>query len=450
MKIRILLLFILIILSSLVFAQTAPDTLWTKQLSGKRGNSIVQTNNYNFIVVGHKNGSQFFGDVYVIKIDSLGQVIWDTTFNNNNLEDSANSIKKIDNNYFIITGTFNYNPFLTKINSDGDSLWFKSYTNPEFYSSNSVDMDEDGNFAFCGENVVGYIVKTDSLGNQIWSEYYPDNVLLEQSSCNHIQFISDNNLAISGYAAYHLHPGNDWSESYLIKTDNLGNEIFYENFGFSYSTKFVYTNNDEFILITDEKSYKLDSDGNILWDIDLPFYATSIIEDENNYIIAGYDEGNPCVLKINGNGNQLWFAIYNTNTDDFIYDIIKTNDDCYVLTGRSGDNLYIMKLDSEGISNADDLIINNNFKCNNYPNPFNPTTTIYFSIPVNRDVELSIYNMKGQKIKILTEDFFESGNHSVVWSVDDNFGKSVSSGIYLYNLKVNGKTEAVNKCLLLK
>ena len=409
----------------------------------------MQTDNDNYIVVGHENGSQFFGDVYIIKIDSSGQIIWDITFNNNNLEDSANSIKKIDNNNFIITGTFNYNPFLTKINSDGDSLWYKSYANPDFFSSNSVDMDEDGNFAFCGENVFSYIVKTDSLGNQIWIEYYPDDYYLEFSFCNYIQFLPNNELAIAGSAVYHMHPGNDWSESYLIKTDNLGNEIFYENFEFSTSAEFVYTNNDNFIFISDEKIHKLDSDGNILWDIDIPFHSTSIIADENNYVIAGYDVGNPCVLKIDDNGNQLWFANYNTNSNDFIYDIIKTNDNGYALTGRSDDYLYIMKLDSEGISSAD-LIINSNFKCNNYPNPFNPTTTIEFSIQSDSNIELSIYNTKGQIIKTLTDSFFEKGNHSVIWNSDNNFGKSVSSGIYLYNLKVNGKTVAVNKCVLVK
>ncbi len=431
-------------------AQTAPDTLWTKQLSGKCGKSIVQTDNDNYIVVGHKNGGQFCGDVYIIKIDSLGQIIWDTTFNSTNMVDRANAIKKIDNNNFIITGTFNNNPFLTRINTDGDSLWFKSYTNPEFRTSNSVDMDEDGNFAFCGEDCVGYIVKTDSMGNQIWFEYYPDSYILDHSSCNHIRFISNNNLAIAGNAFYHVHPGHDWADSYLIKTDNLGNEIFYQNFEFSTSPKFVYTSYDEFIFIAYEKIYKLDSAGNILWDIDISFHSTSIISDENNFVIAGYHIGNPCVLKINGNGNQIWFANYNTYTNDYVYDIVKTNDDGFVLTGRSDDNLYIIKLGSEGISSADDLIINNNFKLSNHPNPFNPTTTISFSLQNNSNIELSIYNIKGQKVKQLIIDQLSAGQHSVVWDGNDENNQPVGSGIYFYKLKINGNSKAINKMILIK
>ena len=88
--------------------------------------------------------------------------------------------------------------------------------------------------------------------------------------------------------------------------------------------------------------------------------------------------------------------------------------------------------------------------CQNYPNPFNPTTTISFSIPKESTVELYIYNIKGQKIKTLVSDQFTVGQHSIIWNGDDDFGNSISSGVYLYKLNVNGKTELVRKCLLLK
>ena len=87
---------------------------------------------------------------------------------------------------------------------------------------------------------------------------------------------------------------------------------------------------------------------------------------------------------------------------------------------------------------------------NNYPNPFNPTTTIKFSIQNNSKVDLSIYNTKGQKIKTLIHNDFSKGDHSIIWQGDDNFGNYVSSGIYYYQLNVNDRIEAVKKCLLLK
>ena len=87
----------------------------------------------------------------------------------------------------------------------------------------------------------------------------------------------------------------------------------------------------------------------------------------------------------------------------------------------------------------------------NYPNPFNPTTTIKFSTAVNaNNAELVIYNLKGQKVKTLINETIPAGEHSVLWNGQDESGNSVRSGLYFYKLKVNGKTEAVKKCLLLK
>ena len=87
---------------------------------------------------------------------------------------------------------------------------------------------------------------------------------------------------------------------------------------------------------------------------------------------------------------------------------------------------------------------------NNYPNPFNPTTTIKFSIPEEGEVDLTIYNIKGQKIKTLAKNQYVKGDHSIIWNGNDELGNSVSSGLYFYRLNINGNTEAIKKCLLLK
>jgi len=89
---------------------------------------------------------------------------------------------------------------------------------------------------------------------------------------------------------------------------------------------------------------------------------------------------------------------------------------------------------------------------NNYPNPFNPTTTISFSLTteVTENTELVIYNLKGQKVKQLISDQLSEGKHSVAWNGTDENNKPVASGIYFYKLKISSKTEAIKKCLLLK
>jgi hypothetical protein len=87
----------------------------------------------------------------------------------------------------------------------------------------------------------------------------------------------------------------------------------------------------------------------------------------------------------------------------------------------------------------------------NYPNPFNPSTTISYKLPANvKNPIIEIFNIKGQKVKTLADNQFTPGSHSVVWNGKDESGKPVSSGIYFYKLQVNGKMESMKKCLLLK
>lgn len=100
--------------------------------------------------------------------------------------------------------------------------------------------------------------------------------------------------------------------------------------------------------------------------------------------------------------------------------------------------------------NKEYIIYNNKCKLTNYPNPFNPSTTINFSIQNDSKIELLIFNIKGQKIKTLINNNFSKGNHSLFWYGNDELNQPVSSGIYYYKLNVNGKTESVKKCLLLK
>ena len=87
----------------------------------------------------------------------------------------------------------------------------------------------------------------------------------------------------------------------------------------------------------------------------------------------------------------------------------------------------------------------------NFPNPFNPETTISFNLTAEdaENAELVIYNLKGQKVKQLISDRISAGQHSVVWNGKDDNGKSVSSGIYFYKLKT-ANFEKTRKMILMK
>ncbi len=98
----------------------------------------------------------------------------------------------------------------------------------------------------------------------------------------------------------------------------------------------------------------------------------------------------------------------------------------------------------------DESLFSPKIKLFNFPNPFNPETKIEYYITQETDVVLKIYNIKGQKVKTLVNEVLTAGEYSIIWDGRDYNQQTVSSGIYLYKLKVNSKREAVKKCLLLK
>ena len=83
----------------------------------------------------------------------------------------------------------------------------------------------------------------------------------------------------------------------------------------------------------------------------------------------------------------------------------------------------------------------------NYPNPFNPTTKISYSLSSVSDVSLSIYNIRGELVNELTSGLHQVGTHSVQWDGRNSLGEKVSTGVYIYSLSTpNG---VLNKRLVL-
>jgi hypothetical protein len=108
-------------------------------------------------------------------------------------------------------------------------------------------------------------------------------------------------------------------------------------------------------------------------------------------------------------------------------------------------------VDFSQFTGSDEVLPNNSVNClqQNYPNPFNPQTTISFSLAQTEKVKLSIYNIRGELVKELTNRQYETGLHKIIWNGKDSRGKNVASGIYYYKLLHNNTSE-VRKMILLK
>ncbi len=76
----------------------------------------------------------------------------------------------------------------------------------------------------------------------------------------------------------------------------------------------------------------------------------------------------------------------------------------------------------------------------NFPNPFNPSTEIRFSLEESGTVNISIFNTLGQQVRVLADGVYDMGEHSVTWDGKDNNGVNLATGSYLYQLRFNNRT----------
>ena len=171
----------------------------------------------------------------------------------------------------------------------------------------------------------------------------------------------------------------------------------------------------------------------------------------------------------------LLFELENFPPDEGTINLFINNESINQHHGETGIPIYVLPigeveitlklLDSQGLpfdppvedtinvyynpANTPDNNITTVTKLNNYPNPFNPSTNIYFTITDPTDVLIEIYNMKGQKVKTLVDRKYQAGRYFTTWNGTDSNNETITSGIYFYQLTSDHQNE-MKKCILMK
>lgn len=142
---------------------------------------------------------------------------------------------------------------------------------------------------------------------------------------------------------------------------------------------------------------------------------------------------------------EITFDSSDLTPDDYTCQIIITDD--------REETIVPVTLTVTGNNAEEELLINTTQILGIYPNPFNPQTTISFSLKDRAEVKLSIYNIRGQKVRTLVNNTIEAGIHEITWNGKDDNNKNVSSGIYfsVFDVDDNGSDyTSVKKVILLK
>ena len=439
----------------------------------------------NICITGYKNGIDSWNDIVTVKFDSNGNQLWDMVYQSPSWADRSEPVGlAIDNsNNIYVTGYSCYSTETTgycrcvtiKYNSDGDEEWVSIYDPvcDNWVEPSAITIDDYGSFYITGGDgsIDGWItlynfvtIKYDSDGLLQWDVFYYGNQY-GWATGKDISLDLDNNVIITG---------DCWEpeghEIVTIKYNNNGNLIWDSHLvtqSYPFTPDYIAIDSGNNSIVTCNGFYeyqivKYNQSGNELWVVNTIKPEDLAIDQEDNIYITGYIDifGNYdydyATVKYTPEGDQEWFIQYNGVDDysDYSKAIALDNSGNVYISGKCYSQNFdvscvTIKYSQTTSVNQGNYVIQEN-RLSNYPNPFNPSTTISFSIQNNSEVELSIFNVKGQRIKTLAQNDFTKGSHTIVWNGKDESGESVSSGLYLYKLNVNGKNLAMKKCLLLK
>tara|TARA_Y100001970_G_scaffold278639_1_gene384616 strand:- start:303 stop:1115 length:813 start_codon:yes stop_codon:yes gene_type:complete len=186
-------------------------------------------------------------------------------------------------------------------------------------------------------------------------------------------------------------------------------------------------------LIDIQTPYLIDFQGNVM-------ISSNMINEETKKVIVSDMKGG--TIKPNGKA-YLSIPVEFKGSN---YDIGQVQIDNINVAGFAGDLIdYVARSTTSEVK-----LIPHNFSLQqNFPNPFNPSTEIRFDLPEEGHVELSVFNMQGQKVKTLESSKMTPGYHAIVWNGTNDTGSRVSTGMYFYSIQTN-KFKAVKKMLFLK
>jgi len=208
------------------------NIIWKKLFENDIINSIIETDNNNFLLAGYEN---FGGSPYglLMEIDEYGNKKWKKTYKGNKYS-IFNSVIQTENESIVLCGatTSDNNGdqgLLIKTNKSGRQLWYKSFGGKRNDNFSSIVQTSDGGYAIVGylrsdENGKdGWLIKTSKTGNKKWEKTFGGE---DRDEFMKIINTSDGGFAIVGSTKS---DGNGGEDAWMIKTDDKGNEIKKDN-----------------------------------------------------------------------------------------------------------------------------------------------------------------------------------------------------------------------------
>ena len=395
----------------------------------------------NVIITGQSEGGKGFSfDIATIKYNSAGVEQWVVRYNSPaNFDDYPNSLAIDSNDNIYIAGQIRVAPgayfdYVTlKYNSSGQQQWIKTFngTGGGDDKANSVAVDGSGNVFVTGISNVdknaSYLtdivtIKYDASGNEVWKSQYDG-------------------------------PGKSSDGAVSIKLDGAGNIYVFGSSNGGLSTQMDYA------------TIKYNPQGAKIWETrynasggNTEEARAMVLDAKGDVYVTGNSAGptgrDYATIKYNSSGVEQWVMRYNGtgNAYDDALSIAVNSSGSVAITGSSpgatsATDYATVKYSQTTTDVESNKEIPTGFELSqNYPNPFNPETIISYKIQVAGNVSLKVYDILGNEIVTLVDEYQQAGSYNSQFSIRNY---KLSSGVYFYTLKTNGFT-STKKMILIK
>jgi uncharacterized delta-60 repeat protein len=471
------------------------DTLWLRYYNNpfNNGSTVhdMQIDNDGNIIITGQCGGTSLADYFTMKLDTNGNTLWTERYDEGDMDASQAMIVDNAGNIFI-TGTSwkinQSNNFLTiKYTPDGDTLWSYMWAGTENASdvAKDIELDSYGNVVIAGTTdwywgTGDYVtIKLNPAGDTVWVRKYDspehaheylkalvidnqDNIYVTgdiyKTGCNYnIVTIKYNAYGDTVWTRRYNGAGNGDDKVYAMEIDSEGN---------------IYLTGSSFVSGNgiDCLTMKYSSDGVLMWAKTYDEYsyhpdgATALALDNsgNVYVTGSASTSSSNIayltIKYDNDGNEKWVTKYDGpgyNGQDFASSVFVDNSGYVYITGSStgvttGNDVATIKY-SQVPNNVDETFrdLPSQFELSqNYPNPFNPSTKISWQSPVGSHQTLKVFDVLGNEIATLVDDYKSAGNYEVEFNPTSS-ARNLVSGIYFYQLKA-GEFIQTKKMILLR
>lgn len=414
------------------------DSLWSATYGGPSVEScraIIGLEDGGFLLGGSTDSfvsDDRYSNCWIVRIDSEGDSLWSRSIGASTISEVCRFFHRVDDNELLLVGDLVHDVFssshdvmIVGINSDGDSLWSQFYGGPQDERCVASLVVNDELIIAGSTNSYGagyrdfWLLKTTLEGDSLWSRTYGGP---SDDECTNIMQTSDGGFLLVGYTQSWDSRGRD---IWLLKTDAAGDSLWSRIYGgitYDVGVDILEVPNSGFIIA-----------------------AVSSVTSTGDY--------DSWIIKTNMSGDSLWTIILGRDEEDKLLSINWLDDGSYLLCGTSSSygagsvDFWLVKTTPDTAIDATTpprLIIPSDFKLAAYPNPFNPATTISFSLPATGPVSVVAYDLMGRVVRTIMNQNLSAGSHTCTFAADD-----LPSGAYFLKLQ-HDQREAALKVVLVR